>query len=122
MQPRHCLGLRLAIEIAITLWTTRIMAITAGEPDGNRHPNVGVIIYYDPDLVSPVSQLIGPGPYFQGSGTLIHERVFLTAGHVVVSLQSFIEAGVVSEAQLYVSFNEDPFAAEDYRSIVNMLS
>ena len=51
-------------------------AITGGEPDGNLHPNVGAVIVYDP--------LLGVVPYF--SGTLVHERVFLTAGHGVAPI------------------------------------
>jgi hypothetical protein len=51
-------------------------AIVGGKPDGNRHPNVGAVIVRHP--------LYGVIPYF--SGTLIHERVFLTAGHGVASI------------------------------------
>jgi secreted trypsin-like serine protease len=51
-------------------------AITGGEPDRNRHPNVGAVIVYHPDY--------GVIPYC--SGTLIHERVMLTAGHGVAPI------------------------------------
>jgi len=51
-------------------------AITGGEPDGTRHPSVGAVIVYHP--------LYGIIPFF--SGTLVHERVFLTAGHGVASI------------------------------------
>ena len=54
----------------------RAWAITGGQPDGTAHPNVGTVIAYHP--------LYGVIPYF--SGTLIHERVFLTAGHGVAEL------------------------------------
>jgi hypothetical protein len=52
--------------------TGAAFAITYGEPDGNRHPNVGA--------------LLAPAPYSDGtwvtcSGTLIAPRVFLTAAH-----------------------------------------
>lgn len=66
----------LLISIAFTLpaW-----AITGGEPDENRHPNVGTVLVYDPfyGRVIPL-----------GSGTLIHEKVFLTAGHVVAEIDA----------------------------------
>jgi hypothetical protein len=46
-------------------------AITYGEPDGNAHPYVGVVAFYD-DM----------GDYiWHCSGTLIAPTVFLTAGH-----------------------------------------
>src|ERR671913_1558376 len=44
-------------------------AITGGEPDGNRHPNVGLILYYTED------------GRFRCSATLISPTVLLTAGH-----------------------------------------
>ncbi len=49
-------------------------AITGGEPDEDRHPNVGTVLVYDPFYRRII-------PY--GSGTLISPRAFLTAGHVV---------------------------------------
>ena len=68
----------------------RALAITFGEPDQGRHPNVCAVI-----AVHPVFGLL---PF---SGTLISDRVVLTAGHAV----QVIEAG---EAALYgVSFDQD---------------
>jgi secreted trypsin-like serine protease len=47
-----------------------VAAITGGEEDGGGHPNVGFLAAYK------------EGEYqWRCSGTLIHERVFLTAGH-----------------------------------------
>jgi secreted trypsin-like serine protease len=48
-------------------------AITFGQPDGNRHPQVGAVLY-DWDDASP-------GPDVACTGTLIAPRVFLTASH-----------------------------------------
>jgi hypothetical protein len=45
-------------------------AITWGEPDGDNHPNVGLIIFDDDE-----------GPAWRCSGTLIAPDVVLTAGH-----------------------------------------
>ncbi len=44
-------------------------AITGGEPDGNRHPNVGLILFYTED------------GRFRCSATLISPTVLLTAAH-----------------------------------------
>ncbi|MDN4610849.1 S1 family peptidase [Arthrobacter burdickii] len=45
-------------------------AITGGEPDGEDHPNVGLILFYDSD-----------GGRFRCSATLIAPTVLLTAAH-----------------------------------------
>ena len=66
-------------------------AITGGEPDGDRHPNVGAIVIQNPTN----------GAIRTISGTLIHPRVLLTAGHVV----EFIESGRVR--LLGVSFDSE---------------
>src|SRR5918994_3605299 len=50
--------------------TATVIAITYGQPDGNRHPNVGA-------LVGTFQS--GTFPYC--SGTLISPTVFLTAAH-----------------------------------------
>lgn len=47
----------------------RATAITGGEPDGNQHPNVGMILFYD-----------GTGRY-RCSATLVSPTVLLTAAH-----------------------------------------
>lgn len=44
-------------------------AITGGEPDGNRHPNVGLILFYSQD------------GRFRCTATLVTPTVLLTAGH-----------------------------------------
>ena len=49
-------------------------AITGGEPDGAGHPNVGMMI----------ADVDGE-PAWRCTGTLIAPRVFLTAGHCVIS-------------------------------------
>lgn len=60
------------IVILIMLLVTPAGAITYGEPDGDRHPNVGLTL----------TDLRGDGTLWLGcSGTLISPTVFLTAGH-----------------------------------------
>jgi hypothetical protein len=44
-------------------------AVTGGEPDGNKHPNVGLILFYSAD------------GRFRCSATLVTPTVLLTAGH-----------------------------------------
>jgi hypothetical protein len=47
-------------------------AVTGGEPDGNQHPNVGLILFYSPD------------GRFRCSATLVTPTVLLTAAHCTV--------------------------------------
>jgi hypothetical protein len=55
-------------------------AITFGQPDGERHPNVGALLAdWDPD---------SPGPDILCSGTLIAPTVYLTAAHCTASLEA----------------------------------
>jgi hypothetical protein len=82
----------LAVIVSFTLLVRPAAAISGGEPDGNRHPNVGTVIAYD----SMLDKIV---PYL--SGTLIHERVLLTAGHGMPA----IESGEVT--LLGVSFDEE---------------
>jgi hypothetical protein len=48
-----------------------VAAVTDGEPDGNRHPYVGLMVAQDAD----------GNPLWRCSGTLLSATVFLTAGH-----------------------------------------
>jgi secreted trypsin-like serine protease len=81
-------------------------AITFGQPDGNRHPNVGALLAdWDPD---------SPGPDILCSGTLIGERVFLTAAHCTAFLES---EGI---AQVLVTFA--PAYDEDSTSLSGLFA
>jgi len=81
-------------------------AITFGQPDGNRHPNVGALLAdYDPD---------SPGPDIICSGTLIAPTVFLTAAHCT----AFLEAEGIS--QVWVTFV--PAYDEDSTSLAGLVA
>jgi hypothetical protein len=82
----------LAAVALSTVLSAPACAIVNGEPDGDQHPNVGVVIAYDP-LYGKII------PYM--SGTLIDQRVFLTAGHGAEPIVS----GEVT--LLGVSFDQD---------------
>jgi len=73
-----------------------LFAIVWGEPDGNRHPNVGAIVY----------RVLGDTQVYPGaSGALISDRVFLTAGHVTKALESMISAGMTTLANIFICFD-----------------
>ena len=56
-------------------------AITFGQPDGNRHPNVGSIVLDIPEI----------GLIQWCSGTLIEDDVFLTASHCTADLDAIVQ-------------------------------
>jgi hypothetical protein len=64
-------SLAAAAIAAVTLVATALPAgaITGGEPDGNRHPNVGLILFYQAD------------GRFRCSATLVSPTVLITAAH-----------------------------------------
>jgi len=72
--------------LVLALWALPVSAITWGEPD-TAHVNVGAMVYNHPEY----------GPYQVCSGTLIHPRVFLTAGHCT--------DGWDPDAQIWVNFD-----------------
>lgn len=83
----------LFVTLALLATATVAYAVTYGEPDGNGHPNVGILAaeFENPDGST--------GIYGFCSGTLISPTVFLTAGHCV----SWLPPGAV----VYVSFDPE---------------
>ncbi len=76
----------------ISLVAAPANAITFGEPDGNRHPNVGLLL----------GDFRGDGtPVPHCSGTLISATVFLTAGHCTLA---FSELGIT---KVWVTFDSE---------------
>jgi hypothetical protein len=76
MTEKACLSALAAVAlVAITCAVTPAAAITNGQPDGNGHPNVGVMIVN-----------FGAGPQRLCSGELIAPTQFLTAGHCTAFL------------------------------------
>jgi hypothetical protein len=62
----------LAAVCAVLMAGARVMTITNGEPDGNRHPYVGVMIQFIPEM---------PGFVTVCSGSALSPTRFLTAAH-----------------------------------------
>jgi len=73
----------------VLMWSTAVaFAITNGTIDGAHHANVGTIVYLDQGTYQQVC-----------TGTLISERVFLTAGHCAAFLQ------LQNVQQVFVTFD-----------------
>jgi hypothetical protein len=96
---RRLLVLILAVFLAGTL-ATPASAITFGEPDGDLHPNVGVVVIDR----NPGS----PGPDITCSGVLISEAVLLTVAHCVAVLESVGQPYWVSFDSAYDENAEAP--------------
>ena len=65
--------------VILTATVPLVQAITFGQPDGDRHPNVGAMIVEEPDGVK----------YLYCSGTLIAPKIFLTAAHCTAAAASY---------------------------------
>jgi len=61
----------LAVVVLLAITVVPALAITNGQPDGDNHPYVGLM----------VAQAANGNPLWRCSGTLISETLFLTAGH-----------------------------------------
>jgi trypsin len=79
-----------ALALSLVLGTS-MFAITYGTPDGNRHPNVGLLIVK-----------IGLNYFALCSGTLVSDTVFLTAGHCTDAIEQ------IPNAQTFVTFLPGP--------------
>jgi V8-like Glu-specific endopeptidase len=71
---RHLL-LLIAFVLLLAVSTSTVTAVNYGEPDGNAHPYVGLVVFKDAEGT----------PLWRCSGTLLSPKVFLTAGHCTES-------------------------------------
>jgi hypothetical protein len=75
---RKLVTLVAALACVLAIAATPAGAVLYGSPDGNNHPYVGIVRFFDAD-----------GNYlWRCSGTLIAPKVFLTAGHCVFGTAS----------------------------------
>jgi hypothetical protein len=97
----------LAVIVLLFIVVAPAAAITWGADDGNGHPNVGLIS-------------IAQGPFC--SGTLIHPRVFLTAGHCTSFLEELIGQGGLPIDAVKVSFNTQNALVNDLLAVENIIT
>ena len=109
-------GVGLAGMALMRLGLREAHAITNGQLDGDAHPNVGGVVW----LVSPIPGI--PAPMFGGSGTLIHPRVYLTAGHGTLLVESLMAQGAMTLDDLLVSFAADATDPGTWRPVSGMLT
>jgi hypothetical protein len=78
----------------------------------NLFPNVGALIF----VAEPNDFGIPPGVVTQCSGTLIDERVFLTAGHCVATAATF---GTAPFIKAFVSFSPNALDRSTWRTVAD---
>jgi hypothetical protein len=108
-------GLGLAGIALARFGLNEAQAITNGQLDGNAHPNVGGFVW----LVSPRPPT--PAPLVAGTGSLIHPRVVLTAGHGTNLVKTLVDQDAMTLDDILISFATDTADPGTWRSISAML-
>jgi hypothetical protein len=100
MRLSTCARAWMAEGAAFAAIATPAAAITNGEVDTtNKYSNVGAIVV--------IHHPTRPVPYVLGSGSLVHPRVFLTAGHVTYAINNAIAAGRITVDDVRISFGRN---------------
>jgi hypothetical protein len=90
-----------------------LRAITFGELDNGRHPNVGAVMVKVPGVADPVQFL---------SGTLIRPNLFLTAGHGTSELEFLFDREWLSTSDIFVTFADDPYDQRFYLPVARVIT
>ncbi|MBI5564493.1 MAG: trypsin-like serine protease [Chloroflexi bacterium] len=89
----------LVVTVALVLiMVAPAAAVTDGEPDGNGHPYVGLM----------VAQTAGGAPLWRCSGTLLSPTLFLTAGHCTEAPAAHVEIWFDADVESGIPANGYP--------------
>jgi secreted trypsin-like serine protease len=97
MSKKLFLAAMTAVAVAVTA-VGPAQAITDGEPDGNRHPYVGIMVAQDSK----------GNPLWRCSGTLMSPTVFLTAGHCTEAPAAHVEIWFDADVESGIPANGYP--------------
>lgn len=103
--------------LAVTVWSRPAAAIVGGVLDETGHPNVGATVW-----VNPPADRDFDVPRVQCSGTLIHPRVFLTAGHCTFNIERRLNEGLMTLDDMRVSFGSDAFDPKTWHEISGVIT
>jgi V8-like Glu-specific endopeptidase len=95
---KRVLGILIAL-VLVLMMVVPAMAVTDGEPDGNGHPYVGLMVAQDADGI----------PLWRCSGTLIAPKLFLTAGHCTEAPAAHAEIWFDADIEAGIPDNGYPF-------------
>ena len=98
MRKKSLLAVIVAIAMLV-IAVTPVAAVTDGQLDGNRHPYVGLM----------VAQTSTGAPLWRCSGTLLSERLFLTAGHCTEAPAAHVEIWFDADVESGIPANGYPF-------------
>src|SRR5262245_43125128 len=87
------------VSAALAVSSGKLGAVTDGSLDGNNHPYVGLMVAQDAT----------GAPLWRCSGTLMSERIFLTAGHCTEAPAAHIEIWFDADVQSGIPANGYPF-------------
>lgn len=102
MRNKRMLLTVFSVLVMLALAVSPVGAVTDGEPDGNGHPYVGLMIAQDAN----------GNPLWRCSGTLLSPTLFLTAGHCTEAPAAHVEIWFDADVQSGIPANGYPFTGD----------
>jgi hypothetical protein len=99
---RKRLAVLAATGVAVLTGATAAVAITNGQPDGDNHPYVGLMVAQNADGT----------PLWRCSGSLLSPTLFLTAGHCTEPPAAHVEIWFDADVESGIPTNGYPFTGD----------